>query len=366
MAVTAKLEAEARWVRELHGPETLADDLGILGAWVGPRTGPDKRTQGQKEDYVLRRLLVAWKETDRLRFPVEVRAETDRPGEPDFLLAWPDGQTLGVEVTEAGEENYQAWMTHSEADLKAGNALDVPLEASTRRTIEEIRRAIAAKVEKFQNGFYRSPSACDLVVYDNTAWGGFLDNNELVSGLGRPHEPSSCFRQVHLVFGDTVFLDLLGGERRKVDVSKTYEIDYAKWITEQVTRLRQGRTEKLDLAHIAEELESLGRSERRALAAHLRNLMLHLLKWRFRPERRSDSWLASIDNARSEIHELLTEMPSLRRDLKTLVSVEFVRARREAARETQMSLEQFPKDCPHGPEQLIDPEFLPGDELGRE
>ena len=57
---------EPRWQRTLFEPDTLADDLGIIGASVGPRTGPHKRTKGEKEDYVLRRLLAAWKISGRL------------------------------------------------------------------------------------------------------------------------------------------------------------------------------------------------------------------------------------------------------------------------------------------------------------
>ncbi len=76
MAVTAKRPVEPRWVRTFHGPDTLADGLGTIGAWVGPRTGPNKRTQGQKEDYIFRRLLVAWKESDRLSYPIRSEEHT--------------------------------------------------------------------------------------------------------------------------------------------------------------------------------------------------------------------------------------------------------------------------------------------------
>ena len=132
--VTVKAAVDPRWFRTLNAPETLADDLGALGAWVGPRTGPDKRTHGQKEDYVLRRLLVAWKLTGRLRFPIEVRATTDEEGGPDFLLFGPDGQTLGVEVTEAGEEDYQAWLTRTESDRAVGSAIQLASKENNNKT----------------------------------------------------------------------------------------------------------------------------------------------------------------------------------------------------------------------------------------
>lgn len=358
--VTLKAEADPRWLRTLNAPETLADDLGALGAWVGPRTGPDKRTHGQKEDYVLRRLLVAWKLTGHLRFSIEIRATTDEEGEPDFLLCWPDGQTLGVEVTEAGEEDYQAWLTRTEREREAGKgAASVPFEPSTQKTADNIRERIEEKVAKFDSGSYRSLSACDLVLYDNTAWGGFLDKRELLKAIGRPNHLLGRFRQIHFVTGGFVLLDLFGPDFQEVNVRNSYEIDYAGWIFDQVEHLRRGETEELDLLHIAEELEDLGKSERRALGSHLRSLLLHLLKWEFQPKKRGESWILSIDNARSEIHEILTEMPSLRRYLEDIVETEYRRARRSAAREAGLTVQDFPEGCPYDLEGLVDPEFLP-------
>ncbi|MCY3640166.1 MAG: hypothetical protein OXH37_04045, partial [Gammaproteobacteria bacterium] len=73
----------ARWTREFSTTSSFADDLGCLGAWVGPRTGPTQRTQGQKEDYVLRRILVALRRQGRLNFPFTVHASE----RPDFVIA---------------------------------------------------------------------------------------------------------------------------------------------------------------------------------------------------------------------------------------------------------------------------------------
>ena len=114
MAVAEKIASEPRWLRTLRNAEALADDLGVIGVWVGPRTGAAKRTHGEKEDYVLRRVLIALKQTGRIPFPAEVRAERDGNGHPDFTLLESDGTVLGIEVTEAGHENYQKWLTDAE------------------------------------------------------------------------------------------------------------------------------------------------------------------------------------------------------------------------------------------------------------
>ncbi len=352
MVATARTIRGPRWVHALRSADQFGDDLGVIGTWVGPRTGQDKRDQGQKDDYVLRRLLVAWKEASSLRFPVEVSATFDEAGAPDFLLVRPD-DSLGVEVTEAGEQSYQAWLT-----AKGSATKSVPLEADTDRTAQEIRRAITRKVEKYDAGGYRGPPACDLVVYDNTAWGGFLNKELLLDRLGRPNDLLDRFRQVHFVSREIVFLDIFG-DRRRVDVGHLYEIDYANWVHDQVERLRKKSPDGLDWTNVAEELESLGRSEKRALASHLRVLLTHLLKWGHQPDRRSASWRMSIRNARRGASESLAEMHSQRSVVSEIIGKEYAHARADAADETGLPQDRFPQTCPYDLTQLPDPELPP-------
>ncbi len=255
MSLAAKIESEGRWRRTLESPDGLAEDLGSLGVSVGPRTGPTRRTHGEKEDYVLRRLLIAWKKKENLRFPVDVQAASEATA-PDFVLYWPDGETRGVEVTEAGKEDYQAWMTTVESKIGSGKTVSLPFDESIKGTAAEILDVIRKKVGKAKKGQYRDPEDCDLLVYDNTAWGGFLDGRELLDALGRPKDLVGPFRQIHLVEGAKVHLDIFG-QRQSVDISKEYETDYAGWITEQAERLRDGATDKLDLAHLADQAHHL-------------------------------------------------------------------------------------------------------------
>jgi hypothetical protein len=356
MTAVAAEKREARWIRTLEAPHTLADDLGAVGEWVGPRKGPFKRDHGQKEDYVLRRLLVAWRETGRLRFPVEVQAACEGEA-PDFMLTWSDGTTLGVEHTEAGDEQFQRWMTATE---NSDETLLFPRDGSTPQShANEIQNAIRKKAVKAYGGV----PVCDLLVYDNTQSGAFSDEEDIktvLARLGRPNDLVGCFRQVHIVFGNTVCLDALA-KPEFVDVSMTYEIDFAKWIADQVKRLARNEPEGIDFHNIIEELESLGRSERRALASHFRNLLFHLLKWEFQPQRRSNSWKLSIDLARDEIFKLVTESPSLKHHLRKLPASENEIARRLASTETSLPIETFPKSCPYNLTQVLDPEFLPGE-----
>jgi hypothetical protein len=65
-----------------------------------------------------------------------------------------------------------------------------------------------------------------------------------------------------------------------------YERDFYAWTQEQAALLRSGQLERLDRVHLAEEIEALGRQERRELVNRLGILLGHLLKWQFQPHLR--------------------------------------------------------------------------------
>lgn len=91
---------------------------------------------------------------------------------------------------------------------------------------------------------------------------------------------------------------------------------------------------------IEELIEALSRSDRRELSSQLIRLMLHVVKWKSQPARRSRSWLASINNARVEIEILLEAEPVLKPQVAGLVDTLFARAQRlaeiEMARKSQV------------------------------
>ncbi len=136
-------------------------------------------------------------------------------------------------------------------------------------------------------------------------------------------------------------------------MSDLYERDFYAWSNEQARLLRSGNLAAADIAHIAEEIESMGRSEKRELVSRLAILLLHLLKWRYQTERRSRSWELSIDNARDAIGEHLADNPSLKSKLEAAVATSYRTARRETAIETGLPLETFPAICPWTFEQTM-------------
>ncbi|WP_236786850.1 DUF29 domain-containing protein [Allochromatium tepidum] len=140
----------------------------------------------------------------------------------------------------------------------------------------------------------------------------------------------------------------------KLMTAPGYNEDFFLWTQQQAALLRQGQWSTLDAANLAEEIESMGKSDRRSLASHLITLLLHRLKWDYQPTRRGTSWRLSIRNARREIGLILDDSPSLRRQLPDLIETAYATARRDAAEETGLPLATFPECCPFAIERLLD------------
>jgi hypothetical protein len=61
-------------------------------------------------------------------------------------------------------------------------------------------------------------------------------------------------------------------------------------------------------------IEAMGRNDRRALKSQLIRLIVHIIKWKCQPQKRTNSWAISIFSARREIEDIQEEVPSLNRD----------------------------------------------------
>ena len=124
-----------------------------------------------------------------------------------------------------------------------------------------------------------------------------------------------------------------------------HDSDFYAWSLEQAALLRAGRVGEADVAAIAEEIESMGKTEKRELVSRLTVLLLHLLKWESQPAGRGASWRLSIANARDEIADLLDDNPSLKAVIDDVMASAYRYARRKAAIETDLAEEQFPAQC---------------------
>lgn len=139
----------------------------------------------------------------------------------------------------------------------------------------------------------------------------------------------------------------------------SYEKDFYSWTQEQAELLKNGRFPELDIDNLIEEVESMGRSEKRELESRLTILLLHLLKWKFQEVRRGRSWQLSIDEHRIQFEEILNENPGLKPQLDEIVKKAYRLAVIKAARETKISKAVFPECCPWTLTQIIEDEFYP-------
>ena len=138
-----------------------------------------------------------------------------------------------------------------------------------------------------------------------------------------------------------------------------YEEDFALWSAEQAALLRDGRFDGLDRENLAEEIESLGRSERYEIESRLKVLLVHLLKWRYQPQAQSNGWKGTIREQRARIARRIGDSPSLRGYPEEILADEYSFAVPQAADETGLSEDAFPAACPFTIDEILDPGFLP-------
>lgn len=136
-------------------------------------------------------------------------------------------------------------------------------------------------------------------------------------------------------------------------MSTPHDHDAYAWALEQAALLRSGKLDQLDLEHLAEEIEGMGKRERRALIGQLARLLTYLLKWDHQPERRTRSCRLSLQDAQVKVNRLLDDNPSLKASMPELMAKAYEDARRAAAIETDREPDSFPEACPYSFDEAI-------------
>ena len=146
--------------------------------------------------------------------------------------------------------------------------------------------------------------------------------------------------------------------------AELYEEDFYAWTQTTAALIREGKWHDLDREAVAEEIESLGKSDWRELASRIAVLLRHLLKWRYQPERRQRgrSWRSTIWEQRSRLRRLLRQSPSLAPLVPLTLQEEYAEARQRASEETGLSLATFPETCPWQAQEVLDVDFWPEEE----
>ncbi|RCJ14916.1 hypothetical protein A6S26_09675 [Nostoc sp. ATCC 43529] len=141
--------------------------------------------------------------------------------------------------------------------------------------------------------------------------------------------------------------------------AQLYETDFVAWTKQTVQLIRDRQFDQVDWDAVIEEIDSLGRSERRELKSRLEVLLQHLLKWQYQSNLQSGSWQNTIDEQRNRIIDLLQESPSLKSYPEEVLAQCYHRGLKAASNETKLPIDTFPPECPYSIAQILDAEFLP-------
>lgn len=126
----------------------------------------------------------------------------------------------------------------------------------------------------------------------------------------------------------------------------TYDSDFYGWTQQQVALLKGGRFDAIDLDNLVAEIEAMGRQEREQLINRLGILIGHLLKWRYQPSMRCNSWVGTIREQRRRIQRLLKQNPSFQPFLEEAFLEAYPDGRDLAIQDTNLDDSTFPEECP--------------------
>ncbi|MDQ6665694.1 MAG: DUF29 domain-containing protein [Acidobacteriota bacterium] len=132
-----------------------------------------------------------------------------------------------------------------------------------------------------------------------------------------------------------------------------YDRDFYQWTQETAALVRAAEFNRLDTAHLAEEIEDMGNRDKNELESRLAVLVSHLLKWDCQPDKRSRSWAATIRVQRRDVLRQLKTMPSLARFMADHWSEIYRDAVDRALADTQLEESAFPAECPYTIEQVL-------------
>jgi hypothetical protein len=138
-----------------------------------------------------------------------------------------------------------------------------------------------------------------------------------------------------------------------------YDTDFNLWIEQTIAALKSGDIQTLDLDNLIEEIEAMTRSDKREIFNRLKVLIMHLLRCQYQPQKKTNSWIKTINEQRDQIELVLADSPSLRPYLTSKLEETYKKAKRDAITETKLTPEAFPTDCPFTEEQILDSEYFP-------
>jgi hypothetical protein len=141
--------------------------------------------------------------------------------------------------------------------------------------------------------------------------------------------------------------------------AELYEKDYLLWIEQVVQLLQEDNFALLDIPNLIDEIEDMGKSQKQSVESNLEIILMHLLKYKYQPTMRSNSWRYSILEHQNRLHKSFKTSPSLNRYYLDIFPECYTTARKLAAAETGIAIANFPTESPFTPEQVLDEDYLP-------
>ncbi|NUN65185.1 DUF29 domain-containing protein [Pseudanabaena biceps] len=138
-----------------------------------------------------------------------------------------------------------------------------------------------------------------------------------------------------------------------------YEQDFCLWIEHTVKLLSENRLTELDRENLIAEITDMGISQKHGLESNLEVVLMHLLKYKHQPEKRSNSWRSILFEHRLRLHKAFKTSPSLKRHFTDEFNDCYDTARKLAAIETGISMDAFPLTSPFTESQVLDENYLP-------
>ena len=138
-----------------------------------------------------------------------------------------------------------------------------------------------------------------------------------------------------------------------------YEQDFCLWVERALVLLREGNLRDLDLENLLEEIADMSNSQKQALESNLTIILMHLLKYKYQPNKRTNSWRYTIIEHRQRIRKAFKNSPSLKRHFLEEFADVYLDARKLASVETNISIDTFPLIGPFAADQVLDEDYLP-------
>lgn len=140
-----------------------------------------------------------------------------------------------------------------------------------------------------------------------------------------------------------------------------YEQDYYLWLETTLQQLKEQDVNHLDWEHLIEEIEALGSEQRHKVESYLKQLIKHLLLYKYWESERSycaNGWKEEIENFRDEL-EFYLRSKTLRNHLLQQIDNIYIKARKQAITKTGLPPSTFPETCPFSVEDVLNSEYLP-------